>query len=61
MIVRNLDSKIYSSYNYNLITKDNIQKIIFANDFPEIILLFKTQISHLVNEYKNDYIIEKEA
>ena len=61
MIARNLDSKIYSSYNYNLITKDNIQKIIFANDFPEIILLFKTQISYLVNKYKNDYIIEKEA
>ena len=26
MIARNIDSKIYSSSNYNLITEDNIKK-----------------------------------
>ena len=36
MIARDLDSKIYSSFNYNLITEDNIQKIISANDFPTL-------------------------
>lgn len=60
MIARNLDSEIYNSSNYNLITEDNIQKIIFANDFLEVLLLFQTQFSYLVDKYKNDYVIEKE-
>ena len=33
MIARNLDFEIYSSFNYNLIAKDNIQNIISTNDF----------------------------
>lgn len=61
MIVRNLDSKIYTSSNYKLISKDNIQKIISANDFPKVPLLLQTQFSYLVNKYKKDYVIEKEA
>ena len=61
MIARNLDYEIYSSSNYNLITKANIQKIISANDFPEVPLMFQTQFSYLVDKYKNDYVIEKEA
>ena len=61
MIVRNLDSKIYNSSNYNLIAEDNIQKIISENDFLKVPLLFQTQFSYLVDKYKNDYIIEKEA
>ena len=61
MIVRNLDSKIYNSSNYNLIAEDNIQKIISENDFLKVPLLFQTQFSYLVDKYKNDYIIEKEV
>ena len=61
MIARNLDYEIYSSSNYNLITKANIQKIISANDFLEVPLMFQTQFSYLVDKYKNDYVIEKEA
>ena len=61
MIVRNLDYEIYSSSNYNLITKDNIRKIISANDFLEVLLLFQTQFFCLVNKYKKDYFIEKKA
>ena len=61
MIARNLDYKIYSSSNYNLIVEDNIQKIISANNFLEVPLLFQTQFSYLVDKYKKDYIIEKEA
>ena len=61
MIARNLDSEIYSSSNYNLIVEDNIKKIFFANVFPKVLLLFQTQISYLVDKYKKDYVIEKEA
>ena len=61
MIARNLDSEIYSSSNYNLIVEDNIKKIIYANVFPEVPLLFQTQFSYLVDKYKKDYVIEKEA
>ena len=61
MIARDLDSKIYSSFNYNLITEDNIQKIISANDFPEVPFLFRTQFSYLIHKYKKDYIIEKKS
>ena len=61
MIVRDLDFEIYSSSNYNLIIEDNIQKIIYANDFPEVLFLFQTQFSYLVDKYKRDYVIEKEA
>ena len=60
MIARNLYSEIYSYSNYNLITEYNIQKIIFANDFSEVLLLFQTQFSYLIDKYKNDYVIEKE-
>ena len=59
MIARNLDYEIYSSSNYNLITKANIQKIISANDFLEVPLMFQTQFSYLVDKYKNDYVIER--
>ena len=61
MISRNLDSEIYSSSNYNLIAEDNIQKIIFANTFPEIPLLFQTQFTYLVDKYKKEYVLEEEA
>ena len=61
MIAGNLDSKIYSSSNHKLITKDNIQKIIFENVFPEVPLLFQTQFSYLVDKYKKDYVQEKQA
>ena len=61
MIARDLDYKIYSSFNYNLITEDNIQKIISANDFPEVHFLIRTQFSYLVHKYKKEYIIEKKA
>ena len=50
MIARNLDSEIYSSSNYNIIIEDDIQKIIFANDFPKVSLLFQTQFSYLVDK-----------
>ena len=40
MVARNLDYEIYSSSNYNLIVEDNIQKIISANIFPDVPLLF---------------------
>ena len=36
MIARDLDYEIYSSFNYNLITKDNTKKIISSNVFPEV-------------------------
>ena len=60
MIARNLDSEIYSSSNYNIIIEDDIQKIIFANDFPKVSLLFQTQFYYLVDKQKKDYVIEKE-
>lgn len=44
MIARDLDSKIYSSSNYNLIAEDNIQKIISANNFPEFLFCFKLNL-----------------
>ena len=50
MIARDLDYEIYSSFNYNLITEDNIQKIIFVNVFPKVPLLFQTQFSYLVDK-----------
>ena len=59
MIVRNLDSEIYSSSNYNLIAEDNIQKIIFATNLPEV--LFQTQFTYLVDKYKKEYVLEEEA
>lgn len=61
MISRDLDFEIYSAYNYKLITEDNIQKIIFANVFLEVPLLFQTQFFYLIDKYKKDYVIEKEA
>lgn len=61
MIARDLDSEIYSSFNYNLIAEDNIQKIISANNFPEVPLLFQTQFTYLVEKYKKEYVLEKEA
>ena len=51
MIARNFDYEIYSSSNYNLITKDNIKEIISATNFPED-LLFQTQFTYLVDKYK---------
>ena len=60
MIARNLNYEIYNSSNYNLIIEDNIQKIISANDFPKVPLLFQTQFSYLVDKYKKDYVIDKE-
>ena len=61
MIARNLDYEIYSSSNYNPIVEDNIQKIISANVFPKVLILFQTQFSYLVDKYKKDYVIKKEA
>ena len=61
MIARNLDYEIYSSSNYNLIAEDNIQKIISANNFPEVPLLFQTQFTYLVDKYKREYALEKEV
>ena len=61
MIARNLNSEIYSSSNYNLIVEDNIQKIIYATDFPEVPFLFQTQFNYLVDKYKKMYVIEKEC
>ena len=59
MIVRNLDSEIYSSSNYNLIAEDNIQKIISSIYLPEVPLLFQIQFTYLVNKYKKEYVLEK--
>ena len=61
MIARDLNSEIYSSSNYNLITEDNIQKIISANNFHEVPLLFQTQFTYLVDKYKKEYVLEEEA
>ena len=61
MIAKNLDCEIYSSSNYNLIAEDNIEKIISATDFPKVPLLFQTQFTYLVDKYKMEYVIEKEA
>ena len=61
MIAKNFDFEIYSSSNYDLIAEDNIQKIISANDFPQVLFLFQTQFSYLIDKYKKDYIHEKEA
>ena len=61
MIARDLDSEIYSSSNYNLITEDNIQKIISTNNFHEVPLLFQTQFTYLVDKYKKEYVLEEEA
>ena len=61
MTARNLDYEIYSSSNYNPIVEDNIQKIISANVFPKVLILFQTQFSYLVDKYKKDYVIKKEA
>ena len=36
MISRNLDYEIYSFSNYNIITEDNIQKIISSNNLPKV-------------------------
>ena len=57
MIARDLDYEIYSFSNYNLIIEENIQKIISANVFPEVPLLFQTQFSYLVDKYKKNYVI----
>ena len=57
MIARDLDYEIYSFPNYNLIAEENIQKIISANVFPEVLLLFQTQFSYLVDKYKKNYVI----
>ena len=61
MISRNLDYEIYSSSNYNLITEDNIQKIISSINLPEVSLLFQTQFTYLVDKYKKEYVLEEEA
>ena len=61
MISRNLDAEIYSSSNYNLIAKDNIQKIISSIYLPEVRLLFQTQFTYLVDKYKKEYVLEEEA
>ena len=61
MISRNLDSEIYSSSNYNLITEDNIQKIIFSIYLLEVPLLFQTQFTYLVDKYIKEYVLEEEA
>ena len=57
MIARDLDYEIYSFPNYNLIAEENIQKIISANVFPEVLLLFQTQFSYRVDKYKKNYVI----
>ena len=59
MIARNLDCEIYSSSNYNIIVKDNIQKIISVTDFPKVSLLLQTQFTYLIDKYKKEYAIEK--
>ena len=46
--------------NYNLITEDNIQKIISANNFHEVPLLFQIQFTYLVDKYKKEYVLEEE-
>ena len=61
MIAINLDYEIYSSSNYNLVVEDNIQKIISITNFQEVSLLFQTQFTYLVDKYKMEYVIEKEA
>ena len=61
MISRNLDAEIYSSSNYNLIAKDNIQKIISSIYLPKVSLLFQTQFTYLIDKYKNEYVLEVEA
>ena len=61
MISRNLDSEIYSSSNYNLITEDNIQKIISSINLPEVPLLFQTQFTYLVDKDKKEYVLEEET
>ena len=61
MISRNLDAEIYSSSNYNLIAKDNIQKIISSIYLPEVPLLFQTQFTYLVDKYRKEYVLEEEA
>ena len=58
MISINLDSEIYSSSNYNLIVEDNIQKIISSTNLPEVLLLFQTQFTYLVDKYKKEYVLE---
>ena len=61
MISRNLDAEIYSSSNYNLIAKDNNQKIISSIYLPEVPLLFQTQFTYLVDKYRKEYVLEEEA
>ena len=61
MIARDFDFEIQSSSNYKLITKGNIKKIISANIFHEVPLLFQTQFSYLVDIYKKEYVQEKQA
>ena len=61
MISRNLDSEIYSSSNYNLITEDNIQKIISSINLPKVSFLFQTQFTYLVDKHKKEYVLEEEA
>ena len=61
MISRNLDAEIYSSSNYNLIVEDNIQKIISSTNLLEVLLLFQTQFTYLVDKYKKEYVLEEEA
>ena len=61
MISRNLDAEIYSSSNYNLIAKDNIQKIISSIYLPKVPLLFQTQFTYLIDKYKKEYVLEEEA
>ena len=61
MISRDLDYEIYISSNYKLITENNIKKIIPANVFPKVPLLFHIQFSYLADKYKKDYAIEKQA
>ena len=58
MISINLDYEIYSSSNYNLIVEDNIQKIIYSTNLPEVPLLFQTQFTYLIDKYKKEYVLE---
>ena len=59
MIARDLNSEIYSSSNYNLIAEDNIQKIISANNFHEVPLLFQTNLLILLISTKKNMSLKK--
>lgn len=61
MIVKQLDSENYNSYNYKLTVEDNIQNIISSSDLPKVPFLCQSQFPYLIDFYKRKYVKQNQA